>query len=79
MWQDRAACRGMNPELFFPERGEGVVVDAARAVCAGCEVAAECLEFAIENSEKSGIWGGYSERQRRRIRARRHRERRLAS
>jgi WhiB family redox-sensing transcriptional regulator len=65
-WMDRANCLGCDPELFFPERGESVV--EAKAVCAGCVVRADCLDFALATGEKVGIWGGLSERERRRVR-----------
>ena len=61
-WQNRAACRGMHPSLFYPERGESKT--EAAAVCRTCPVAAECLEYANANNERHGIWGGTSERQR---------------
>jgi WhiB family redox-sensing transcriptional regulator len=57
---------GVDPELFFPERGSST--REAKEVCRGCVVRSECLEFAIANSEKFGIWGGMSERERRRVR-----------
>lgn len=62
-WRDRAACRGLDPNMFFPERGDYVAVEAAKAVCSSCPVAAECLQFAIEVGETEGIWGGKSGRQ----------------
>lgn len=65
-WQLKANCLGVDPELFFPERGAST--KEAKEVCKGCVVKAECLEFAIVNGEKFGIWGGLSERERRRIR-----------
>lgn len=65
-WTDRAACRNEDPELFFPERGEDT--GTAKAICASCSVRAECLEYALENGEQFGIWGGKSERQRRGLR-----------
>ena len=64
-WQDRALCAQTDPEAFFPEKG-GSTRDAKR-VCRECEVRAECLEYALENDERFGIWGGLSERERRRI------------
>jgi WhiB family redox-sensing transcriptional regulator len=70
-WISRGACKGMNPDLFFPERG--VDVRAAKAVCARCDVADECAQYALDNTIRSGIWGGLSERERREIRSRRHR------
>lgn len=71
-WQQDAACLGVDPDLFFPERGAST--REAKEVCAGCQVRAGCLEYALANGEKFGIWGGLSERERRRIR----RARRLA-
>jgi WhiB family redox-sensing transcriptional regulator len=62
-WQQRGACRGADPNLFFPERGESV--KEAKAVCTGCPVREECLEYALENHEVLGIWGGLSGRERR--------------
>ena len=74
-WSDQAACRGMDPELFFPERWELGWTDTriARAICAGCPVCAECLETALQRHEY-GIWGGTSEKQRIRMRGRRFAE-----
>ncbi len=68
-WQDYANCRGADADLFFPERGAST--RKAKAICAACQVQAECLEFAITESEKFGIWGGLSERERRKIRKQR--------
>jgi WhiB family redox-sensing transcriptional regulator len=68
-WQHRGACRGLDPNLFFPERGESV--KEAKAVCARCPVRAECLKYALENHELHGIWGGFSERERRQLRRQR--------
>ncbi len=65
-WQDQATCLGVDPDLFFPERGAST--REAKEVCRGCVVRAECLEYALVNSEKFGIWGGMSERERRRLR-----------
>lgn len=77
-WQERANCLGVDPDLFFPERGAST--REAKAVCRGCEVRVECLEYALAHSEKFGIWGGLSERERRRVRRQRALERRrLAS
>jgi WhiB family redox-sensing transcriptional regulator len=64
-WQDQALCAQVDPEIFFPEKG-GSVRDPKR-VCRSCEVRAECLEYALEHDEKFGIWGGVSERERRRF------------
>jgi len=70
-WQSGARCVEVDPEIFFPERGGSS--KAARAVCALCEVRADCLEYALNNKEQFGIWGGTSERERRRIRKERAR------
>ena len=68
-WQDHANCLGVDPDLFFPERGAST--REAKEVCRGCVVRDDCLEFALQNGEKFGIWGGLSERERRRIRRQR--------
>ena len=65
-WQERALCAQTDPEAFFPEKG-GTTREAKR-ICSGCEVRAECLEYALANDERFGIWGGLSERERRRLR-----------
>lgn len=67
-WQDRALCVQTDPEAFFPEKG-GSTREAKR-VCSSCEVRAECLEYALAHDERFGIWGGMSERERRRLRRR---------
>jgi len=68
-WQEFANCLGVDPDLFFPERGAST--REAKEVCRGCVVRNDCLEYALRNSEKFGIWGGMSERERRRIRRQR--------
>jgi WhiB family redox-sensing transcriptional regulator len=68
-WQGQANCLGVDPDLFFPERGAST--REAKGVCRGCVVREECLEYALVNGEKFGIWGGLSERERRRIRRQR--------
>lgn len=73
-WQRQANCMGVDPDLFFPERGAST--REAKEVCRGCVVREDCLEFALANGEKFGIWGGLSERERRKIRRRRAMERR---
>lgn len=65
-WRPLAACRGMGPGLFVVGRGEPCV--QAKAVCAECPVREPCLEEAIANGERFGVWGGLSERERRRLR-----------
>jgi WhiB family redox-sensing transcriptional regulator len=69
-WQRYANCLGVDPDLFFPERGGST--REAKEVCRGCVVREECLEYAIEAGEKFGIWGGLSERERRTLRRRRN-------
>ncbi len=64
-WAKKARCLEADPDTFFPEKG-GSTREAKR-ICAGCEVRAECLEYALENDERFGIWGGLSERERRRL------------
>jgi WhiB family redox-sensing transcriptional regulator len=68
-WQDYANCLGVDPDLFFPERGAST--REAKEVCRGCVVREDCLEYALANGEKFGIWGGMSERELRRIRRQR--------
>ena len=75
-WQDFANCLGVDPDLFFPERGAST--REAKEVCKGCVVREDCLEYALANGEKFGIWGGLSERERRRIRRQRALARRTA-
>lgn len=65
-WTDKAACRGMDPKLFFPGRGESS--EEARAACAKCPVVADCLSHALKTRQGYGVWGGLSERKRRTIR-----------
>jgi WhiB family redox-sensing transcriptional regulator len=67
-WTDRAACKGMDSKIFFGERGDTSAARKARAVCAGCEVRAECLQFAVDNNEYIGFWGGTTPKQRRQLR-----------
>lgn len=64
-WQERAQCAGTDTEAFYPEMG-GSGVDAKR-ICARCEVRKECLDYALSRAEAHGIWGGTSERERRRM------------
>ncbi|MFC5337589.1 WhiB family transcriptional regulator [Leucobacter denitrificans] len=65
-WQADALCAQTDPEAFFPEKG-GSTREAKR-ICETCEVRSECLEYALENDERFGIWGGLSERERRKLR-----------
>ena len=67
-WQVDALCAQTDPEAFFPEKG-GSTRDAKK-VCAACTVRSECLDYALGNDERFGIWGGLSERERRKLRKR---------
>jgi WhiB family transcriptional regulator, redox-sensing transcriptional regulator len=64
-WQERALCAQVDPELFFPEKGG--TAREAKKVCRACEVRAECLEFSLQHDQRSGVWGGLSERERRKL------------
>jgi WhiB family redox-sensing transcriptional regulator len=67
-WRERAACRSVDPDLFFPVGVTGPSADyvrAAKAVCASCPVQEPCLDYAIETGQDAGIWGGTSEEERR--------------
>lgn len=64
-WQSEALCAQTDPEAFFPEKGGST--REAKKICASCEVKAQCLEYALKNDERFGIWGGLSERERRKL------------
>lgn len=64
-WMEQGNCRSVAPEVFFPS--DGVGVDQARRICVGCPVATECLDYALAHHIDHGVWGGTSERERRRI------------
>ena len=64
-WMQRGLCRDIPPATFFPS--DGVGVDVARRICDACPVQADCLEYALENRIDHGVWGGCSERERRRL------------
>lgn len=68
-WKPFANCSGLDPDLFFPERGEPTA--PAKEVCSVCVVRAECLEYALVGRETYGVWGGTSEQERRRLRRQR--------
>jgi WhiB family redox-sensing transcriptional regulator len=65
LWQEKALCAQTDPEAFFPEKG-GSTREAKR-ICQGCEVRDACLDYALAHDERFGIWGGLSERERRRL------------
>lgn len=67
-WREKAICRNSNAELFFPIGTTGhalEIVEAAKEVCKQCDVKKECLQFSFDTNQESGIWGGYSESERR--------------
>ena len=64
-WRKLGACRGLDASIFYPEDDEDAAV--AKSVCAGCGVRVACLEHALASREKAGVWGGATERERRRI------------
>ena len=69
-WRQRAACRLMPADLFFPVGTSGVAIEevaAAKRVCAGCEVSGPCLEFALATRQEFGVWGGLDEDERRQL------------
>ncbi len=68
-WMARGKCKEVAPDIFFPSDGMGVQV--AQRICAECPVARDCLEYALEHHIDHGVWGGCSERERRRILRRR--------
>ena len=73
---DERPCRGLNPEVFMPPRGDIGPVEAARAICRPCPVRQECLEYALEHNFV-GVWGATSDRQRRQMKGRGRRIRNL--
>lgn len=71
VWRQRAACRGVDPDIFYPVSDEEA--EDAKAICRTCPVQELCLEWALAQREKEGVWGGATERERRRIIRRRRR------
>jgi WhiB family transcriptional regulator, redox-sensing transcriptional regulator len=65
LWRRHSACRGLDPDIFFPATDEEAV--AAKQVCGVCSVKETCLEFALHGREREGVWGGATEKERRRI------------
>ncbi len=72
-WWDLGACRGLDASVFYPEDDEGA--EAAKSVCASCSVQSACLDYALSEREKAGVWGGATERDRRRMIRQRRRAR----
>lgn len=83
-WRELSACRDSEANLFFPVGTTGPAVDQiteAKAICASCSVQEDCLQYALETNQEAGVWGGYAEDERRRLRKRwlAERRRRAAS
>ena len=64
-WRTHAACRGLEPEVFYPVTEEQT--EEAKAICRACPVREPCLDYALSNRERDGVWGGATERERRRM------------
>jgi len=72
-WQEQSACRSSDPEMFFPVGTTGNALDnieRAKTICASCTVQEECLDYALHTNQEAGVWGGYAEDERRRLRKR---------
>lgn len=72
-WQHRAACRGEEPELFFPIGSTGpakLQAEEAKRVCRSCDVREQCLAWALEYGQDHGVWGGMGEEERRELKKR---------
>ncbi|MDR0504359.1 MAG: WhiB family transcriptional regulator [Bifidobacteriaceae bacterium] len=79
-WRHDAACLEEDPELFFPIGNTGpalIQIEDAKAVCRRCSVAAVCLQWALDTNQDSGVWGGLSEDERRSLKRRTARARRI--
>jgi WhiB family transcriptional regulator, redox-sensing transcriptional regulator len=72
-WREQALCAQTDPEAFFPEKG--IPTQPAKRICLGCEVRPECLDYALDTGQRHGVWGGLSERERRRLDRVRHEDR----
>lgn len=66
-WREVGACKGLEPEVFYPDPEDETEAAIAKAVCTTCAVRVACLEYALNHREKEGVWGGATERERRRI------------
>lgn len=64
-WRQRGACNGLDPAIFFPDSEESA--EEAKSICALCPVCISCLEHALASRERDGVWGGTTEKERRRI------------
>ncbi|WP_311477740.1 WhiB family transcriptional regulator [uncultured Gulosibacter sp.] len=80
-WRESAACMNADPELFFPVGNTGPAleqIDAAKSVCGRCPVTEQCLQYALDTNQDSGVWGGLSEDERRALKRRAARARRAS-
>lgn len=80
-WRDRASCLAVDPEIFFPIGNTGPAIEqieAAKSVCSRCPVTEDCLQYALETNQDSGVWGGLSEDERRALKRRAARARRAS-
>lgn len=71
VWHDQAACRGLEAQIFYPADDEEA--ESAKRVCGDCHVREHCLEHALSQRERDGVWGGCTEKERRRIQRQRRR------
>ena len=81
-WREKSACRDSEPTLFFPIGTTGLAVEQieeAKGICADCPVTEDCLQYALQTNQEAGVWGGYAEDERRRLRKRWLAERRRAA
>lgn len=67
-WMKSAMCAQTDPDAFFPEASNSVSITRAKAICASCPVIGQCLDYALRNNEKEGVWGGTTEKERHRLR-----------
>lgn len=73
IWRNQAACTGIDSDIFYPASEDENEAIEAKAICALCPVQDTCLEHALNSREREGIWGGTTERERRRIQRQRRR------
>jgi WhiB family redox-sensing transcriptional regulator len=66
-WSSKAACKGLAPDIFYPSSDDDSDAEPAKVVCGACPVREACLEHALMVREKDGVWGGATERERRRM------------
>lgn len=71
-WVSKARCVEVDADIFFPEKGQSGTAREAKQICGTCEVADQCLDYALRNGEPFGVWGGHTERERRRHNGKTH-------